>query len=367
MSTAALAAPSLVCPACEDSVESGFQCPSCDIDLRSLAILNGVGDHYYNEGIALANSGGLDEAAVHLRAAVSLDPDDIEARVVLGKVLAQVGARDEALSELEEALARENGNLLALRVRALRAAAQVQQERLVRGAIVWVGAPLIALAIVAAVVVTLVLRGGDAGPDLQGARDALGRSDVLRNLPLTLSAQRDSLIIEGRVDNDTQRELVRAVVASFANDIDVSGVVRSVEPPPPAGLNLAEAVHAALAADSRTAGLKLHVTQVGDGVRINGAVARPADRQSVEIVASSVRDVVLVDTTGIDVTYRQQQEYVVAPGDSLFSIAARFYGDSSQWELVFAANSGNVTDAHIIHPGQVLTIPELPGPEPEGP
>jgi nucleoid-associated protein YgaU len=51
------------------------------------------------------------------------------------------------------------------------------------------------------------------------------------------------------------------------------------------------------------------------------------------------------------------QEYTVVKGDSLSKIAKRFYGDASQWPRIHEANRAQIEDPDLIHPGQVLTIP----------
>jgi len=47
--------------------------------------------------------------------------------------------------------------------------------------------------------------------------------------------------------------------------------------------------------------------------------------------------------------------YTVVSGDSMWTIAERFYGDGSKYQVI--ADASGVTDPDLIHPGQVLTIP----------
>ena len=69
--------------------------------------------------------------------------------------------------------------------------------------------------------------------------------------------------------------------------------------------------------------------------------------------------------------------HAVAPGDTLWGIAATYYGDGERWQTIFDANvgvpqpgGGALTDSHWIYPGWHLTIPDLtaavapPTPEP---
>lgn len=50
--------------------------------------------------------------------------------------------------------------------------------------------------------------------------------------------------------------------------------------------------------------------------------------------------------------------YNVVRGDHLWGIASksRIYGNPYQWPLIYKANSDQIKDADLIHPGQSLTI-----------
>ena len=50
--------------------------------------------------------------------------------------------------------------------------------------------------------------------------------------------------------------------------------------------------------------------------------------------------------------------YTVAAGDSLSKIAKSVYGDAKQWKRIFEANKDQIENPDLIHPGQVLKIPE---------
>src|SRR6516162_7208260 len=51
------------------------------------------------------------------------------------------------------------------------------------------------------------------------------------------------------------------------------------------------------------------------------------------------------------------QVYVVQAGDSLWSIAQRFYGNPHMWADIYHANQSQIHDPNLIYPGQKLTIP----------
>ena len=52
-----------------------------------------------------------------------------------------------------------------------------------------------------------------------------------------------------------------------------------------------------------------------------------------------------------------EMAYSVAPGDSLSKIAQKIYGDADKWRRIFEANTDQIKNPDLIHPGQILKIP----------
>jgi nucleoid-associated protein YgaU len=52
-----------------------------------------------------------------------------------------------------------------------------------------------------------------------------------------------------------------------------------------------------------------------------------------------------------------QHLYTVVAGDTLRSIAQRFYGDANQWPRIFNANRDQIDDPDVISVGWILRIP----------
>jgi nucleoid-associated protein YgaU len=50
--------------------------------------------------------------------------------------------------------------------------------------------------------------------------------------------------------------------------------------------------------------------------------------------------------------------YTVVAGDSLSKIAKRVYGDASKWHRIYEANRDKIQNPDLIHPGQVLNLPQ---------
>lgn len=59
-------------------------------------------------------------------------------------------------------------------------------------------------------------------------------------------------------------------------------------------------------------------------------------------------------------TKPDKSNYTVVAGDNLWDIAKKFYGNASRWPEIYAANKDKIKDPNLIYPGQVLVIPSLP-------
>lgn len=56
-------------------------------------------------------------------------------------------------------------------------------------------------------------------------------------------------------------------------------------------------------------------------------------------------------------TAQPAREHVVAAGDSLPGLAARYYGDPARADEIYRANRDRIRDPDRLHPGQTLVIP----------
>lgn len=52
-----------------------------------------------------------------------------------------------------------------------------------------------------------------------------------------------------------------------------------------------------------------------------------------------------------------QRIHVVAKGDTLFSLARKYYGDQKRWKDIYAANQAQIPNPDVIKVGQKLVIP----------
>ena len=62
----------------------------------------------------------------------------------------------------------------------------------------------------------------------------------------------------------------------------------------------------------------------------------------------------------------EKMTYTVKKGDTLWDICEHYYGDSSLWPKLWEMNSF-ITNPHLLHPGDVITLFEKPSPKPPEP
>jgi LysM repeat protein len=93
----------------------------------------------------------------------------------------------------------------------------------------------------------------------------------------------------------------------------------------------------------------------------NAATSAPAKATTVaaRVYTADKVTVVKASKTGAKTTEAQPSErsYTVEPGDTLASIAQRFYGSDSDWTWLYKANAGEIANPNDIFPGEVLQIP----------
>jgi len=95
-----------------------------------------------------------------------------------------------------------------------------------------------------------------------------------------------------------------------------------------------------------TPALAVAGAMLGMPSHVKPPAARTAPAEGVEL-ASSVKPA------------SPAQVYVVQAGDSLWSIAQRFYGNPHMWADIYYANQSQIHDPNLIYPGQKLTIPHV--------
>ena len=62
-------------------------------------------------------------------------------------------------------------------------------------------------------------------------------------------------------------------------------------------------------------------------------------------------------TTSVGDVRADARTVTVKSGDSLSKIAKRELGDANKWHAIFDANRDKISNPDMIHPGQVLKLP----------
>jgi Tfp pilus assembly protein FimV len=66
------------------------------------------------------------------------------------------------------------------------------------------------------------------------------------------------------------------------------------------------------------------------------------------------------DTDALVIHHEAARRYTVRPGDTLSSIAQRFYGSTADWLGLYQANRSVIKNPNVIYPGEVLDVPYDP-------
>ena len=53
-----------------------------------------------------------------------------------------------------------------------------------------------------------------------------------------------------------------------------------------------------------------------------------------------------------------ERNVIVQPGNSLWRIARRVYGEGLRYTVIYQANTEQIRDPDLIYPGQIFSLPE---------
>lgn len=112
------------------------------------------------------------------------------------------------------------------------------------------------------------------------------------------------------------------------------------------------------------ANLNISITHTNAGLTISGEVPTELHKSLIMEILKNVAANHPVDTNNLrtlsilqKLRVETQFQYVVRKGDSLSSIAVKFYDDVGMWKIIYEANADKITDPDRIFIGQVLSIP----------
>jgi len=101
------------------------------------------------------------------------------------------------------------------------------------------------------------------------------------------------------------------------------------------------------------------VTEEGNVLKIKGEANTPYEKDVLwdkikAIGGESPADIKANITVSDDSVYHR---HTVAVGESLSKIAKHYYGDAMKYKKIFEANTNILKNPDVIHPDQVLVIP----------
>ena len=110
------------------------------------------------------------------------------------------------------------------------------------------------------------------------------------------------------------------------------------------------------------AGVLIAAPQAHAGVKLSGSPVVVEQMHGAHQVTGRSRAVVeQVHTDALVIHHEQARHYTVRPGDTLSSIAQRFYGNPADWRGLYQANRSVIHNPNVIVPGEVLNVPyQLP-------
>ncbi|WP_420601006.1 LysM peptidoglycan-binding domain-containing protein [Flagellimonas sp.] len=103
------------------------------------------------------------------------------------------------------------------------------------------------------------------------------------------------------------------------------------------------------------------VSEEGGVLKIKGEANTPYEKNVIwdkikEIGGQSPSDIKANITVSDDSVYHR---HTVKSGESLSKIAKHYYGDAMKYNKIFDANTNILKNPDVIHPNQVLVIPNL--------
>lgn len=104
-----------------------------------------------------------------------------------------------------------------------------------------------------------------------------------------------------------------------------------------------------------------NVTIEGDILKVKGMAATQYEKN---IIWDKIKEIANGDLSDIKANITVEDESVyhrhtVKSGESLSLIAKHYYGDLMKYKEIFAANTDLLKSPDVIHPDQVLVIPNL--------
>lgn len=189
-----------------------------------------------------------------------------------------------------------------------------------------------------------------------------------------VSAKEDVAVIEGRWEGvEAEIEVAEKEIEESAEDVTISKKVEEQQQIPSANVPPHEIIHKVVSSDSL---IELSKKYYDDGTkwrRIHEANKDKIPNPDVLYTGLEllIPEITVSEKRDDDIAYgslpeRESEEEVftttpgthtISPGDTLYGLARRYYGDSAMWVKIYDANEDNIEDKRLLEVGQTLVIP----------
>jgi len=292
------------CPVCDWPPTAEEVCPHCGTDLGPLWRLLSLPQRLYRLGEQLRQEspeGGLE----YFTATAVIEPQSLSNRLALGQVLLAQERLTQALIQAEQPLAMDPENREAL---------ELKEQVL-------------------------------AAMDRQRVTDKDRQRALLEETEKKTASRwkRYTFAVSGLT-------LVTVMVLFMVAVMTTTGRKPFLAERGPSSREVATKVSGMLASNFPM----LSVEATPEGVRLRGELATYRDLVRVR---EQLDGLPLLNYDGIKVKDEHFLTYRVRAGDSLTKLATKFYGQSSRWPLIHAANQERILNADLLQPGVLLMIP----------
>ncbi len=206
--------------------------------------------------------------------------------------------------------------------------------------------------------------------------------------PVEVSVKEDVAVIEGRwegveaeievAEKDMpETSIPEKEIEESAEDVTISKKEEEQQQIPSANVPPREIIHKVVSSDNL---VELSKKYYGDGTkwrRIHEANKDKIPNPDVLYTGLEllIPEVTVSEKRDDDIAYRSLPEresdeevfttttstpgtHTISPGDTLYSLARKYYGDSAMWVKIYDANEDNIEDKRLLEVGQTLVIPE---------
>jgi len=357
------------CPVCGYEDYNGGKCPSCGTNATNLLRLSEIPDAYYNKAVELIKKDHIEEAKEALIATIRLNPDDVDALILLGKVCAEAGDYERAVVYWNKALRLDENRTEEIKadigkVEALKKTLEEEkpsevkenlEERLRetvrtetrKGFIKWSAYTGVILMLIIILDSYLSFRLYLIPAKEQSVTAEKNReffASEIRKLSKEIK-NKEILTSEFSKLSEEIKEIIPLEIKKLVlNDVSIkekeifTSEVRVI--------------------------LKLHeisniVIEEREGtVYLKGKVPTLWDKQKIEKAVKEVNMSVGIDMRGIEVTYPNGYYYRAKKGDNLWLIAEKLLGDGKKFSKILSVNEKTLKDPSNLILGEKLLIPE---------